>query len=238
MIVWLLVLLLLSGCAANNPLVTAPTETVDKATRGYLSLSIGWLVPKKKASAVVIRPGIAVTNRHVVEGESTVRARTFTGQTFLIKETRLSEKYDLAVLLIPCDAGRGLQAGPRIHSGEQIYALGTALGWPFLVGTVRIETFPFLLKEPRLSGARLDQVSGYRVNDGFLYEGLTRKGFSGGPVLNRAGELVGINQGYAKEIRAEANLPHPNQRHGIAYHIDDVLAETDLLFQDASNCSE
>ena len=68
---------------------------------------------------------------------------------------------------------------------------------------------------------------GRPITHRFLCEGDSKKGFSGGPVVDSRGELVGIIQGYITEFLSESNEEElmTFRTFGAAYHITDIMDE-------------
>ena len=160
--------------------VRRPVVTRDKdkeEPEGELRRSAG--------SGFIIDPdGIIVTNAHVVEGASSVQVRLFDGRRFTAKVLGKDSRVDLAVLKI--DGAQGLPVIPlgdsnRIRVGEFVLALGHPFGLEHSVsfGIVSRRGPPLTVAAPGFDFIQTDAA----INPGN----------SGGPLINMAGEGVGIN---------------------------------------------
>ncbi len=156
-----------------------------------LALAIPGLLPGRSVSsgtAFAVAEGLLVTAAHVVQATETatvyVEGRRYKG-TVVARSTEL----DAAVVALP--PGVGVVPLPlgdplRLDWGEAVWALGFPGGepWPTAVGS-------------EVVGVGWSAVGG----DGSILSGLVavrapfRPGFSGSPLLNGRGEVVGIVSG-------------------------------------------
>jgi serine protease Do len=140
---------------------------------------------RSSGSGFIIDPeGVIVTNAHVVEGANSVQVRLFDGRRFLAKVLGKDSRVDLAVLKI--DGASGLPVLPlgdsnRIRVGEFVLALGHPFGLEHSVsfGIVSRRGAPLTIAAPGFDFIQTDAA----INPGN----------SGGPLVNMAGEVVGIN---------------------------------------------
>ena len=140
---------------------------------------------RASGSGFIIDPaGLIVTNAHVVEGATAVEVRLFDGRRFLAKVLGKDNRIDLAVLKI--DGVQGLPVHPlgdsnRIRVGEFVLALGHPFGLEHSVsfGIVSRLGQPLTVAAPGFDFIQTDAA----INPGN----------SGGPLVNMAGEVVGIN---------------------------------------------
>jgi len=155
--------------------------------------------------------GYIVTNHHVIDGVDSLRVTLSDGGTYTARPVAYDRKHDLAIIKIR--TGKSLPVMPMGTSsdlmlGESVVAVGNAFGYE---NTVTSGIISALSRD-------------VDVNDKQSYKNLIQTdasinpGNSGGPLINMAGEVVGINVA----IRAGA------QRIGFAIPIDDarrVMAE-------------
>ena len=140
---------------------------------------------RSSGSGFIIDPdGVIVTNAHVVEGANSVQVRLFDGRRFLARVLGKDSRVDLAVLKI--DGASGLPVLPlgdsnRIRVGEFVLALGHPFGLEHSVsfGIVSRKGAPLTVAAPGFDFIQTDAA----INPGN----------SGGPLINMAGEVVGIN---------------------------------------------
>jgi serine protease Do len=136
-------------------------------------------------SGFIIDPdGIIVTNAHVVEGANSVQVRLFDGRRFGARVLGKDNRVDLAVLKI--DGAQKLPVLPlgdsnRVRVGEFVLALGHPFGLEHSVsfGIVSRRGSPLTVAAPGFDFIQTDAA----INPGN----------SGGPLVNMAGEVIGIN---------------------------------------------
>jgi serine protease Do len=128
--------------------------------------------------------GTIVTNAHVVEGADWIQVRTFDGRRFTARLLGQDARVDLAVVKI-----EGASQLPvltfgdanRLRVGEFVMALGHPFGLEHSVsfGIVSRKGAPLTVAAPGFDFIQTDAA----INPGN----------SGGPLVNMAGEVVGIN---------------------------------------------
>ena len=140
---------------------------------------------RSSGSGFIVDPdGTIVTAAHVVEGANSVQVRLFDGRRFLAKVLGKDNRVDLAALKI--DGASGLPVLPlgdsnRIRVGEFVLALGHPFGLDHSVsfGIVSRKGAPLTVAAPGFDFIQTDAA----INPGN----------SGGPLINMAGEVVGVN---------------------------------------------
>jgi serine protease Do len=140
---------------------------------------------RSSGSGFVVDPtGVIVTNAHVVEGASAARVRLFDGRRFTGKVVGRDNRVDLALLKI--DGVADLPTLPlgdsnRLRVGEFVMALGHPFGLEHSVsfGIVSRKGAPLTIAAPGFDFIQTDAA----VNPGN----------SGGPLVNMAGEVIGVN---------------------------------------------
>jgi S1-C subfamily serine protease len=136
--------------------------------------------PKTRGSGFFVRPDLVVTNAHVVAGFMTVSVTTQNGSHIVSRVAEFSDEYDLALIPVvrtgPLDAHLPIGSSSGLRLGEGVVALGWAQTLTQSTVTRGIVT-----------GLRQDGVRQLVQTDA-----VPNPGDSGGPVLNRAGEVVGV----------------------------------------------
>src|SRR5882757_10794440 len=167
------ILLLVCGCAASSG---APATAIaqPEIAAAYLPLHarVHLGLDSADGAAVVIAPGIAVTNAHnanLLEPKSVIGTR---------------QDYDLLFFRTPKNAAPQT-AAPIIGQGVTAYGQGGDSELRVAHGTVR----------------EIKQCAGCTAPAYFVFAGNAGPGFSGGPVLDGSGSLVGITFGYKDEGR-------------------------------------
>jgi serine protease Do len=140
---------------------------------------------RSTGSGFVIDPsGLIVTNAHVIEGASTIQVRLADGKRFQGTVVGRDNRVDLALLKI--DGATGLTPLPlgdsnRLRVGEFVLALGNPFGLEQSVsfGIVSRKGAPLMVAAPGFDFIQTDAA----INPGN----------SGGPLVNVAGEVIGVN---------------------------------------------
>jgi len=140
---------------------------------------------RASGSGFVIDPeGVIVTNAHVVEDVSAAQVRLFDGRRFTGKVIGRDSRVDLA--LIKLDGVKGLPTlaladSNRVRVGEFVLALGHPFGLEHTVsfGIVSRKGAPLTVAAPGFDFIQTDAA----INPGN----------SGGPLVNMAGQVIGVN---------------------------------------------
>lgn len=141
---------------------------------------------------VVDGNGLIVTNSHVVEdprGEYSVVLKD--GTTYEVEDVHLSRNNDLAILEITARDLPSLELGDSdsLRAGQTAIAIGNALGR--FQNTVSVGVVSGV-------GRQLAASAGFGSNatvqeDAIQTDAALNPGNSGGPLLNSAGQVIGIN---------------------------------------------
>ncbi|MFI5327156.1 MAG: S1C family serine protease [Candidatus Rokuibacteriota bacterium] len=166
------------------PLVQIRVRRVAEAQEGQEQQPNAPDERRSQGSGFIIREdGYLVTNAHVVGDAERIQVRLIDGRRFEGKVVGLDERVDLA--LVKIDA-KGLPVAPlgdsnRTRVGEFVLALGHPFGLEQTVsfGIVSRKGAPIQVAAPGFEFIQTDAA----VNPGN----------SGGPLVNMAGEVVGVN---------------------------------------------
>lgn len=187
--------------ANNDESVTAVVERVQNAVVG-----IGVVVENGSNNSVIgtgfliSDAGLLVTNRHVVESESSQYYVVFKGVSEPV-EINKNDIYrdpinDIALVKIPVTSipsgVKGISIGDSstLKLGETVIAIGNPLGE--FTGTVTKGIISGLNREVTIS-------EGFFTNSNQVYQDVIQTdaainpGNSGGPLLNSKGEVIGVN---------------------------------------------
>ncbi|MBI2655156.1 trypsin-like peptidase domain-containing protein [Candidatus Woesearchaeota archaeon] len=149
---------------------------VDDVLQSVVSIS----TDKGQGSGVIINSkGYVITNVHVINGASTIRVHTYSGDRYDIKELAgYSLEADIVVLKIDAPGLKPLGFGNSdgLKVGEKVIAAGNPAGLSFTV------------TEGIVSAFREFNSLDYVQTDVPI-----NPGNSGGPLINTKGEIVGIN---------------------------------------------
>jgi len=131
--------------------------------------------------------GHIVTNQHVVDGVQTVSVRFWDGSTYDGTVVGSDPSTDLAVVKVdaPANVLQPLALGNSddLTVGEPVVALGSPFG---LEGTVTSGIVSALHRQ-------MTAPNNFTINDSIQTDAAINHGNSGGPLVNGAGEVVGVN---------------------------------------------
>ncbi len=147
---------------------------------------------------IIAEDGLIVTNKHVVDDtEASYKVLTNDQKTYEVKEIYRDQPNDIAIIKIDAKGLKPLKLGDssKLKLGQITIAIGTPLG-----------EFPNTVTSGIVSGL------GRGITAGSPFEGYVEKlddviqtdaaispGNSGGPLLNSAGEVIGVNTAIASE---------------------------------------
>src|SRR5688572_22161629 len=131
--------------------------------------------------------GHIVTNQHVVDGVQTVSVRFWDGSTYDGTVVGSDPSTDLAVVKVDAPANvlepLALGNSDDLTVGEPVVALGSPFG---LEGTVTSGIVSALHRQ-------MTAPNNFTINDSIQTDAAINHGNSGGPLVNGAGEVVGVN---------------------------------------------
>jgi S1-C subfamily serine protease len=167
----------------------------DTDTR-YLESGVG--------SGIVVRPGVILTNHHVVFEAERLRVTFASGQTINVGSTAIAadDITDLAIIRLPADLPAGLKAEADatalfadsdrdVEVGDWALAIGSPLGLRQTV-TQGVISAKGRLLEPNFELVELLQT-----------DAAINPGNSGGPLFDQHGRVVGINVAIAGNAQGQ-----------------------------------
>ena len=142
------------------------------------------------AGVIVSADGYVITAAHVVSGKTSLKVKTYEGGKYTPQKLRTDEGKDIAVLRITASEELPfMEIGnvSKLQTGDKVFALGSPEGLSFSAS----EGIVSALREFR----ELDVDDDTFDNDLMLIQtdAAITHGNSGGPLINKRGELVGIN---------------------------------------------
>ena len=146
----------------------------------------GWIIDKN---------GIVVTNNHVVEGARIVTVTISDGSTFQADAVRTDSFTDLAILKIKADNLLSAKIGDasKLRVGDWVVAIGNPLG----LGISAKEGIISRFEVP------ISVSAGQTLYDLIETSAAINPGNSGGPLVNLAGEVIGITSAKISQIGVE-----------------------------------
>jgi S1-C subfamily serine protease len=191
--------------------ITATTETTDFFGGPQRQQSIG-------SGFVIDKAGHIVTNDHVVQGSSSVEVSFSNNESMKAKVVGRDPATDIAVLEVhaPSRALKPLTLGDSssVHVGDQVIAIGNPLGYDRSVTSGIVSAVQRSITAPNA----VSTIGHVIQTDAAL-----NHGNSGGPLLNAAGQVIGVNAQIAPSS-ANANIGI-----GFAIPIDTVKQITSAL---------
>jgi putative serine protease PepD len=156
----------------------------------------GWVYDSK---------GDIVTNEHVVDGANSIKVTFWNGKTYNAHVVGIDQTTDLAVVKVDAPASmlHPLDVGDSsaVQVGDGVVAIGSPFG---LQGTVTSGIVSALHRSIS-SPASADQAS-FTISDSIQTDAAINHGNSGGPLLNTAGQVIGINSQIKSDSRGNEGV--------------------------------
>lgn len=144
--------------------------------------------------------GHVITNAHVVGGADSVEVVMADQTTYDAEWVGLSVSHDLAVLRIdaPSAALQPVDIGDSaaLRVGQSVYAIGNPFGLSATLTTGIVSAL----------GRRIQGLDGTPIEDVVQTDAAINTGNSGGPLLDSAGRLIGVNTQIASPSGASAGV--------------------------------
>ena len=146
------------------------------------------------ATGMVINPdGLVLTNNHVIEGSTSVTARTANGNQYQAKVLGYDVTGDIA--LIQLEGAHGLQTVPlgdssTTRTGDSVVAMGNADGQSAIVPVTGQVT---ALNQTITAGNQGGTISQETLRNMIETNANIVSGDSGGPLANSAGQVIGMD---------------------------------------------
>ena len=134
---------------------------------------------------IIDEDGLIVTNNHVVEGATSVTATLADGRTFPAETVRTDNLSDLAIVRVNAQNLPAAMVGDSdaLRVGDWVVAIGNSLG-------LGISATKGIVSAKDVS---LSVSAGQTQEDLIQTDAAINPGNSGGPLVNMAGEVIGIN---------------------------------------------
>ena len=184
--------------------ITTKAQVMDFWTRNVFS------VPRGTGSGFIWDgDGHVVTNYHVIEKASEATVKLADGRSYKASLVGASPAHDIAVLKIAVDFKRppAVPVGTShdLRVGQKVFAIGNPFGldWTLTTGIVSA------------LDRSLNEEAGNTIEHLIQTDAAINPGNSGGPLLDSAGELIGINTAIFSPSGANAGI-------GFAVPVDTV----------------
>jgi serine protease Do len=188
------------GNGRNQPPNIDPFDFFDFFGRGLPDAPDGGDFKTKSLGTgfIVDKAGYVLTNHHVVDKADKITVRLNDKSEFKAKVIGSDSETDLAVVKI--DVGHDLAVAKMGNSdpvkvGDWVLAIGSPFGFDHSV------TAGIISAKDRSSGVTGQQFQNFLQTDAAI-----NPGNSGGPLVNMAGEVIGVNTAIISETRTFAGI--------------------------------
>jgi S1-C subfamily serine protease len=153
---------------------------------------------------VLTSTGEVLTNNHVIDGATSVKVRDIgNGRTYTAKVVGYNKTKDVAVLQL--QNASGLQtisfSSAGVQAGQKVVAVGNALGKG---GTPSVATGKVTATGKTITASDEDAGNAEQLHGLIQTNAGIQPGDSGGPLLNTAGDVVGMNTAASSNISTTA----------------------------------
>jgi S1-C subfamily serine protease len=196
--------------ASSAPAVV--TVTIGAAGRGGGRLGSGFLVDRR---------GRVLTNAHVVDDADTAQVRFEDGTETDARVLGADESTDLAVLEVERTA-EGVEPLPlgrsgALRVGDAVIAIGNPFGLERTATTGIVSALKRIITAP----------NGFDIQNVIQTDAAINEGNSGGPLLDAAGRVIGINSQIASETGGNNGV-------GFAVPVDTIRPVADSIIADGT----
>lgn len=142
---------------------------------------------------IITNDGLIITNKHVAQAGDSLKVLTSAGASYDAKVVALDPTNDLAILKIDASGLPVVQLGDSsgLQIGQWVIAVGNALGE--LQNTVTVGVISAQARQLTAgTGTDTEQLNNLLQTDASI-----NPGNSGGPLVNLAGQVIGINTALA-----------------------------------------
>lgn len=161
------------------------TRVAHQASAAVARISVRKPAPGSGSGFLFTPDGFALTNAHVVEGGSELRAAFADGSESAARLVGLDAATDVAVLRIEAPPSVFLPLGSSadLQPGQLAVAVGNPLGFDFTVTAGIVSAL----------GRSLPARGGRLIEDVIQTDVALNPGNSGGPLLDSAAQVIGVN---------------------------------------------
>lgn len=180
-----------SVIASVRPSVVAITTRVSA-----ISIFGGSFTQEGAGSGWIIdSSGLIVTNNHVVQDAANITVTLEDGRAFEAETVRTDPTSDLAVIQIDAEGLPAAKVGDssRLQVGEWVVAIGNSLGQGISATKGIVSAL----------GVTVSANDGQTLSDLIQTDAAINPGNSGGPLINMAGEVIGINSVKVAQVGVE-----------------------------------
>jgi 2-alkenal reductase len=166
--------------------ITEAVEIISPSVVTVLNMSRNGTEQGSGSGVIFSNNGYLLTNDHVISGHETLAVVFVDGETAQAKLVGSDTYADLAVLQVqpPLPGVASLGNSDVLRPGETVIAIGSPLGDFKNTVTVGVVS---------ATGRTVDTGKGYQLEDLIQTDAAINQGNSGGPLVNLAGQVIGLN---------------------------------------------
>jgi serine protease Do len=170
---------------------------------------------------VVSRDGYILTNNHVVADAEQIKVKLLDNREFPARLVGRDPNTDVAVIKIDASGLPAVTFGnsDQARIGDWVLAFGNPLGFTFTVTAGIVSAKGRQLDLPREDGVRL------QIQDFIQTDAAINPGNSGGPLVNTAGEVVGINAAIASQTGLYSGYGFAIPSNLVQHVMNDLIAK-------------
>ena len=180
------------------PLAPSASSTVgaDPSTAGLVDIntSLGAFTAGAGTGMVISSDGLVLTNHHVIEGARSIRVRLVsTGRSYSATLVGSDPDHDIAVIRIRGVSGLtpiALGDSSDIRLGDGVVAVGNARGSG---GAAEVATGSVTGLNRTIIASDDDGTNATTLTGMIQTNARLQPGYSGGPLFNTSGEVIGVN---------------------------------------------
>ena len=166
--------------------ITEAVEMISPSVVTVLNLAINGTEQGSGSGVIFSDNGYILTNAHVIAGHEALEVVFIDGETAAATLVGSDDYADIAVLQVqpPLPGVASLGNSDILRPGETVIAIGSPLGDFKNTVTVGVVS---------ATGRTVDTGKGYQLEDLLQTDAAINQGNSGGPLVNLAGQVVGLN---------------------------------------------
>jgi 2-alkenal reductase len=211
------------GNTLNVDINTAVQDAVARVSPAVVTVVnyAGRTAQGSGSGVIISAEGYAVTNNHVVEGSQSLEVIFQDGSTAPATLVGTDPYVDVAVIKVdgPVPATAEFGNSDALNPGETVIAIGSPLGDFRNTVTVGVVS---------ATGRSLDTASNYTMQGLIQTDAAINHGNSGGPLVNLAGQVIGIN---TLVVRGNGFTADQAEGLGFAVASNEVSAVADQLIE-------
>ena len=166
--------------------ITDSVEIISPSVVTVLNISRNGTEQGSGSGVIFSDKGYLLTNEHVIAGHDTLTVVFVDGETAKAQKVGSDAYADIAVLQVqtPLPGIASLGNSDVLRPGETVIAIGSPLGDFKNTVTVGVVS---------ATGRTVDTGKGYQLEDLIQTDAAINQGNSGGPLVNLAGQVIGLN---------------------------------------------